>query len=196
MCPRETSTAALPPSFLLDPPTIQEAGGCGESAPARPPTLVESDADAKSIIMLAELEGLTRQLTASKALQECNSSNVSSPAQEAAAAKRRTKCLRTLSKGALRASAAMAEVQACAVMPSACLPLLLSLRALRKKEQQHQEAVAAAEAQKPRSSYQHVKLDLERIRPYLEEHGTHSMAYGHLHKAQYHFEVCVCLVLF
>lgn len=40
-----------------------------------------------------------------------------------------------------------------------------------------------------RPAYAHVQLPLERLEPYLREYGTRSMAYGHLHKAQRHFEV-------
>ena len=38
-------------------------------------------------------------------------------------------------------------------------------------------------------AYVHTQLPLGRLEPYLREHGFGSMAYGHLHKAQRHFEV-------
>lgn len=43
------------------------------------------------------------------------------------------------------------------------------------------------------AGYEHERLTLERLESYLRQHGGRSMAYGHLHKAQRHFEVCVLM---
>ena len=43
--------------------------------------------------------------------------------------------------------------------------------------------------QAPAANYVHRQLSPEELKPYLLQHGARSMAYGHLHRAQKHFEV-------
>lgn len=164
MSPLERSPTVLSPlSFITaaaDPATL----GCDDEVPLPPPALPGSaednhDTKSASAIMTMELLALPRPLS----LESKLSSPLAGEAQ-----RQRQRCLRTVTKGALEAGAAVADVLA----PPSCLPFLSSLRP------------------KPREApYQHVKLRLDRIRPYLEQHGAHGMAYGHLHKAQFQFEV-------